>query len=228
MRINKYIASCGICSRRAADVFIEQRKVKINGVKAERNSVVKEDDVVTVKGMVISKPQKEYWMLNKPTGYLSATSDKFEKTIVELINTRERIFPLGRLDKDTEGLILLTNDGDVFNSLMHPRSQIYKEYYVKLDKKVLEEDIEKIKTGIYLPKFGFTTLPAKVTKKKFTELYLSISQGKKRQIRRLFGFLGYEVLYLKRISIGKIKLGNLNVGENRPLMKEEIEWLRSL
>lgn len=234
IRINKYLASLGIDSRRAIDKMIDEGKIKVNGVIAESGIKVDNNDEILIDGKSIkkSRDEKVYFMLNKPQKVLSASKDtRGRKLVIDLINTSERIFPIGRLDYDTEGLILLTNDGDIYNKIVHPKTEVYKTYYVEVLGSVNMSSLNKLKKGVMLDKQ--MTLPAKArvissTNLK-TTLNVAIKEGRNRQIRRMFEEIGHKVVFLKRISIGELELDkSLKLGEYRPLKKKEIKYLYSL
>ena len=234
MRINKFLSSLGIASRRAIDKYIEEGRIKVNGVIASTGIDVTEDDEIYMDNKKIETKrieEKVYFMLNKPLEVLSASSDdRGRKTVVDLIKTDKRIFPIGRLDYMTSGLILLTNDGELFNRLVHPKSEIYKKYYIKVFGEVKKEEIEELKKGVLLE--DGKTLPAKVSGIKYdknkTSMYISIREGRNRQIRRMIEKFGYKVLMLRREKIGELFLGDLKEGKYRELTKEEIEYLYSV
>lgn len=234
MRINKFLSSLGIASRRAIDKYIEEGRIKVNGVIASTGIDVTEDDEIYIDNKKIETKrieEKVYFILNKPLEVLSASSDdRGRKTVVDLIKTDKRIFSIGRLDYMTSGLILLTNDGELFNRLVHPKSEIYKKYYIKVFGKVKKEEIEELKKGVLLE--DGKTLPAKVSGIKYdknkTSMYISIREGRNRQIRRMIEKFGYKVLMLRREKIGELSLGDLKEGKYRELTKEEIEYLYSV
>ena len=234
MRINKFLSSLGIASRRAIDKYIEEGRIKVNGVIASTGIDVTEEDEIYIDNKKIEKKrieEKVYFMLNKPLEVLSASSDdRGRKTVVDLIKTDKRIFPIGRLDYMTSGLILLTNDGELFNRLVHPKSEIYKKYYIKVFGEVKKEEIEELKKGVLLE--DGKTLPAKISGIKYdknkTSMYISIREGRNRQIRRMIEKFGYKVLMLRREKIGELSLGDLKEGKYRELTKEEIEYLYSV
>ena len=234
MRINKFLSSLGIASRRAIDKYIEEGRIKVNGVIASTGIDVTEEDEICIDNKKIETnriEEKVYFMLNKPLEVLSASSDdRGRKTVVDLIKTDKRIFPIGRLDYMTSGLILLTNDGELFNRLVHPKSEIYKKYYIKVFGEVKKEEIEELKKGILLE--DGKTLPAKVSGIKYdknkTSMYISIREGRNRQIRRMIEKFGYKVLMLRREKIGELSLGDLKEGKYRELTREEIEYLYSV
>ena len=234
MRINKFLSSLGIASRRAIDKYIEEDRIKVNGVIASTGIDVNEEDEIYIDNKKIETnriEEKVYFMLNKPLEVLSASSDdRGRKTVVDLIKTDKRIFPIGRLDYMTSGLILLTNDGELFNRLVHPKSEIYKKYYIKVFGEVKKEEIEELKKGVLLE--DGKTLPAKVSGIKYdknkTSMYISIREGRNRQIRRMIEKFGYKVLMLRREKIGELSLGDLKEGKYRELTREEIEYLYSV
>lgn len=234
MRINKFLSSLGIASRRAIDKYIEEGRIRVNGVIASTGIDVTEDDEIYIDNKKIETKrieEKVYFILNKPLEVLSASSDdRGRKTVVDLIKTDKRIFPIGRLDYMTSGLILLTNDGELFNRLVHPKSEIYKKYYIKVFGEVKKEEIEELKKGVLLE--DGKTLPAKVSGIKYdknkTSMYISIREGRNRQIRRMIEKFGYKVLMLRREKIGELSLGDLKEGKYRELTKEEIEYLYSV
>lgn len=231
MRINQYLASCGVTSRRKAEELILSGKVKVNGqVVTVLSTDIKNEDVVEFDGNVI-KPQsnKVYIMLNKPKGYLTTVSDdRGRPTVLKLIkNVNERIFPVGRLDYNTEGLLLLTNDGEFSNLVTHPSKHISKTYEVLLKTKPSNESLQKLRSGVELD--GVKTLPAVVSKPKNADgLYLveiKIFEGKNRQVRRMFEAVGYKVFALKRTSVGCLQLKDLPLKNYRFLNKNEINMI---
>ena len=234
MRINKFLSSLGIASRRAIDKYIEEGRIKVNGVIASTGIDITEDDEIYIDNKKIETKrieEKVYFILNKPLEVLSASSDdRGRKTVVDLIKTDKRIFPIGRLDYMTSGLILLTNDGELFNRLVHPKSEIYKKYYIKVFGEVKKEEIEELKKGVLLE--DGKTLPAKVSGIKYdknkTSMYISIREGRNRQIRRMIEKFGYKVLMLRREKIGELSLGDLPEGKYRELTVQEIEYLYSI
>lgn len=230
MRINKFIANSGYCSRRNADLLLEQGKVFVNGKLATKGIDISENDEVLVEGKKIKLEEaKKYYLLNKPIGYSSTAKAQFqEKIVLDLIDSKERIYPVGRLDKDSFGLLLLTNDGDLAFKLTHPSHNVEKEYIVKVDKTLKESDLKKLSSGIMLE--GKITRKARFEMLDFKSNIVKVflKEGRNRQIRKMFKTLGYNVISLERIAFGKIKLGKLKVGSYRELSKEEIEYLRSL
>lgn len=233
IRINKFLAELGIGSRRAIDKMIEEKKIKVNGVLAESGIKVDKTDNIVINGRPLNfeRKKKVYFMLNKPKRVLSTAKDeRGRKTVVDLIDTKERIFPIGRLDYDTEGLILLTNDGEVFNKVIHPRTEVYKTYLVEARGNINMSTLNKLKRGIMLD--DKITLPAKakiiLADEKHTVLHFAIKEGRNRQVRRMFESVGHNVINLKRIMLGELNLDGLEIGEYRPLTKKEINYLYSL
>ncbi len=221
-RLNKYIASCGICSRRKADELIEQGKVTINdAVITNLGEKVQEGDIVKVNNKEISKEEKKvYIILNKPKGYVTTNSDQFHrKSVIDLIHEDVRVYPIGRLDMYTEGLLLLTNDGEFSNKMMHPRNKIEKTYIVTTNTKVTEKQLENLRNGVDIG--DYITRPAKAKMISENKLQIIISEGKNRQVRRMCEAAGINLLNLKRVQIGNIKLENLQSGKYRYLTEEE-------
>lgn len=235
IRINKYLSSCGLGSRRKVEEFILDSKIKINGktVHSLSELVDTDNDIVEYNNRIISAISAKYYLiLNKPKGYITTVNDERGRpTVMDLIPgefKNVKVNPVGRLDMDSEGLLLLTNDGDAAYKLTHPRFQITKEYIVELDVPLKQEDRIKIEKGIIL--YGMKTNPAKIVildRKKKT-VKITLTEGKKRHIRITFSKLSYKVRSLKRISYGPIRLANLKAGSCRKLNKIEIEKLKEL
>lgn len=224
IRLNKYIATSGVCSRRNADELIASGKVKVNGIviKEMGMQVDETKDVVYVNNKKISiKEEKVYIMLNKPKGYVTTNNDQFDRpSTKDLIKEKIRVFPIGRLDMNTEGLLLLTNDGDFANKLMHPSNKVEKTYVVTLRKPITDEQIKKLQDGVDIG--DYITRPAKVKRITPLELEIKISEGKNRQIRRMCESVNADLKNLKRIQIGNLKLGDLKLGKYRLLSLDEI------
>lgn len=228
IRLQKYISDSGITSRRKAEELILDGRVKVNGIVATLGCKVDEiNDVIEIDSKVISKEEnKVYIMLNKPTGYLSSVSDdRGRKTVVDLVDVKERIFPVGRLDFDTEGLLLLTNDGEFTYKITHPKFEITKTYIAKLDKNVNPEDLKKFLKGVKIEDYLALAKEVSLINEDKNEVLITISQGKNRQVRKMFEKIGYKVITLKRISIGKLMLGTLKKGEWKHLSKKELDRL---
>lgn len=233
MRINKYIADSGVASRRAVDKMIEEKRVYINGKVASLGAEVENGDTVTVDGRVVRPTQKlVYYILNKPKGYVTTVKDdKGRKTVMELLPKRsERVYPVGRLDYDTEGLLIFTNDGDLANRLTHPINEIPKTYVAKVESKVTDSMLEKLRSGVIID--GVKTKRASVkvveTTKTHTKVSITITEGRNRQVRKMFEAVGLEVVFLKRIKIGDLSIRGLNRGEVRSLTAQEVFYLKNL
>ena len=221
-RINKYIASCGVCSRRKADELVLSGKVVVNEkVVQELGYKVNDTDVVKVNGKIIHKEANNiYIILNKPKGYITTSKEQFgRKSVMDLIKEKERVYPIGRLDMYTEGLLLLTNDGEFSNKLMHPTNKIEKTYIVTTTSNITDKQIEMLKSGVDIG--GYITREAKVRALSSTQIEIIISEGKNRQVRKMCSSVGIKVTNLKRIKVGNIELGDLPVGKYRYLTEKE-------
>ena len=227
VRINKYIANAGVCSRRDADKLVESGKVTVNGCVATPGISVTSKDTVCVNGKVIKKADdKVVLAFYKPVGITCTERDKFaEKTILEYVKYPVRVTYAGRLDKESEGLILLTNDGDLIQALMKGSHEHEKEYVVKTDKEITPVFLEKMSQGIYLRELDRTTRPCQVTQVGKNTFKIILTQGLNRQIRRMCKELGYTVKSLKRIRIEKITIDGLKIGQYRELTEREKENL---
>ena len=221
MRINKFLSETGITSRRGADKYIEDGRVTINGALAELGSKVQAGDEVRVDGRIIEQPQREYVYiaLNKPVGITSTTERHIEGNIVDFVNHAERIFHIGRLDKDSEGLILLTNDGDIVNEILRAENEHEKEYIVRVDMPVTDSFLQKMEEGVEI--LPTVTLPATAETLTKYSVKQAIQHALNRQIRRMCTALGYEVRSLQRVRIMNIRLGDLPVGQWRDLSDDE-------
>lgn len=235
MRLDKYLAEMGVGTRQEVKKQIRQGKVTVNGtvVKAADTKIDEICDEVTIGGRNISYVSYEYYMLNKPGGVVSATEDRRDTTVIDLIKDKKRkdLFPVGRLDKDTEGLLLITNDGDLAHRLLAPKKHVDKVYYAKIDGMVTEEDVKRFAEGIDIgAEEEEMTRPAKLDIMKSaeeSEIRLTIHEGKFHQVKRMFLAVGKEVTYLKRERMGTLCLDeNLKPGEYRLLTEEEIENVR--
>lgn len=223
MRINKYIAACGVCSRRKAEEYILSGRVRINDMVVSILSAdVKENDEVFLDEKKIELENKYvYLMLNKPRGYVTTNNEQFgRKYTLDLIKENVRVYPIGRLDMDTEGLLLFTNDGEFANMLTHPKNKIEKTYIVTTNTFVTNENVETLKKGVDIG--GYVTKEAKVKKIGEKKIKIIISEGKNRQVRKMCSAVGLEVVNLKRVQISSLKLGNLACGKYRYLTKDEI------
>ena len=229
-RINKYLSEVGYCSRREADKLIDAGRVTINGVVPEMGTKIAPNDEVHVDGKLIKNTKDAfiYLAFNKPVGIVCTTDTRVEKdNIIDFINYHKRIFPIGRLDKPSEGLILLTDDGDIVNKILRASNNHEKEYIVTVDKPISQTFINRMSGGIYLEDLGQTTKKCKVTKINSHTFSIILTQGLNRQIRRMCEYLTYEVQTLKRVRIMNIKL-DMPIGEYRELTSEEFKELNTL
>ncbi len=228
MRLNKFIAESGFCSRRKADELILEGRVSVNKHEAILGMDITDADTVKIDGERIKINTKfEYYMLNKPKRVLCSSEDKFgRKLAVDFIKTKRRLFTYGRLDFMTEGLIIISNDGEIYNHVMHPRKKLYKSYIAKVNRDIEEKDIEALTHGVVIE--GKRTAPSKVKKIDKKEIRIAIYEGRNRQIRKMLETLGYMVDSLKRVKVGELGLGNLQSGESRALTTEEVEYLKNL
>ena len=230
-RLQKIIANSGICSRRKAEQLISAGKVKVDGkIITELGVKVSEKSTIEVDGNLISKEEKEYYLLNKPRGVLTTTSDdKNRKTVVDLIDTDKRIYPVGRLDYDTTGVLILTNDGDFANMIMHPKNKIDKVYIAKVKGIVNGEAVHKLENGIMIDNTLVKASKVKVrkidNKTDHSLVEITIHDGKNHQVKRMFEAVGYLVDKLKREKIAFITVDNLNSGEYRKLTNKEVSKL---
>lgn len=233
-RLQKYMASCGVASRRKCEEFIIEGKVKVNGkvVDTLGEKVNGEKDIIEFQGKRIFREEKKvYIALNKPIKYVTTVKDeKDRKTVLDLIDVEERIYPIGRLDFMTSGLLLLTNDGEVFNKIIHPRTEKNKTYIAKIKGVPNKREIEYFKNGVDIGGYITAKSEFKVIKSErtYTIVEIKIHEGKNRQIRKMCDKINHPVLELKRISIGKIRLGNLKEGTWRYLEKNEVDYLKNL
>jgi 23S rRNA pseudouridine2604 synthase len=227
VRLNKFISETGVCSRREADDWIAAGRVTINGARAGVGAVVGDGDVVALDGNVITakdKPKPVYIALNKPVGIVCTTERAVEGNIVDFVDHPERVFPIGRLDKESEGLILLTNDGDIVNEVLRVENDHEKEYVVAVDKNVTPEFLEKMSRGVRID-VGHTR-PCKVMQVAARGFRIVLKQGLNRQIRKMCEVLGFQVVGLQRVRIMHIELGHLKVGRWRNLSEAEVAGLK--
>jgi 23S rRNA pseudouridine2605 synthase len=232
VRLNRYIALCGYASRRGADSLIADGKVKINGITAQTMApdVDTKNDIVSVEGNELSLPKsKVYVMLNKPAGYICSCSDeRGRKTVIDIVKEADaRLFPVGRLDYDTEGLLILTNDGDFAYRCTHPKHEIRKTYYAVIEGSPEKSSLDKIRKGIIID--DKTTSEAEINVIESgcgkTSLNVTIHEGRNRQVKKMFESIGHEVIHLKRVSIGDLTLGSLKTGEWRIMNKDDFGLL---
>lgn len=232
LRLDKYLADMGIGTRTQVKKEISRGSVQVNGevIKRPEQKIDTETDQVIYAGKPVTYAEYEYYMLNKPAGVVSATEDRHDQTVLDLITDRQRndLFPVGRLDKDTEGLLLITNDGDLAHRLLSPKKHVDKLYYAKVAGKVTEEDGEKFRQGVDIGEEKLT-LPAELKILKsdaISEIHLTIREGKFHQVKRMFQAVGKEVVYLKRLQMGTLSLDeSLAPGEYRKLTENEVREL---
>lgn len=230
MRLDKYLCDMNMGSRSVVKELTKKGNVTVNDVLVKTSDYkVSPTDVIIVNGVTVSYQRLFYYMLNKPTGYISATTDTKEKTVLELLGSDNRsdLFPVGRLDKDTEGLLLISNDGELAHNLLSPKKHIAKKYYVILANAISDEEINQIEKGIDIGEEK-KTLPAVIKKIDDCSLYISITEGKYHQVKRMFQAVHNEVIYLKRIAMGDVTLDeSLALGEYRALTQEELNCLKN-
>ena len=232
IRLDKYLADMGIGTRTEVKKMVRQGKVRIDNdiVKFPEQKLDTATQKVFYEGQEVGYTEYEYYMLNKPEGYVSATTDAKDKTVLDLITDKKRkdLFPVGRLDKDTEGLLLITNDGDLAHRLLAPKKHVDKLYYAKVEGVVTEEDVKAFAQGVDIGE-DEVTRPAVLEVLKcdeVSEIHLTIQEGKFHQVKRMFEAVDKKVIYLKRISMGTLRLDeNLKLGEYRPLTEEELKHL---
>ncbi len=232
IRLNKYLADCGVGSRRACDKLISDGAVKINGRTAVLGDTYEEGDKITVNGKRVGDQQAScYIMLHKPKGCVTTARDELgRKTVMDLIDIKVRLFPVGRLDYDTEGLLILTNDGDLANRLTHPRNEVNKTYVARISGMLEESDRQQLERGVIID--GKKTAPCKVKiinkDQHHTRVEITIHEGRNRQVKKMFEAVGKEIEFLKRVAIGDLRLGGLQRGKYRYLSEMEIDYLKNL
>ena len=232
MRINKYLAQCGVASRRECDRLIAEGKVTVNGRPAGLGDDVNDGDNIKVEGRPVSVKKSEYYLLHKPKGYLCTVSDdKGRKTVMDILGDGVgRVYPVGRLDYDSEGLLILTTDGELAQHLTHPSNEVPKTYLVKVEGRLTEADLNPIRSGIEID--GYVTKKCRAhiveTNKNYTKVELVLREGKNREIRKMFAAIGREVTLLKRTKVGELTLRGLDRGAFRKLTPAEVEYLKSI
>lgn len=238
LRLDKYLCDMQIGSRAEVKELIKKKRIKVNEetVTKPELKIDTDNDIIKFDDEIINYQEYEYFMLNKPQGVISATNDKSDKTVIDLINDAKRkdLFPVGRLDKDTEGLLLITNDGELSHNLLSPKKHVDKTYFAKVKGHITDEEVLKFKNGLVVDE-TFTAKPARLHVLEFnaadntTDIQITIHEGKFHQIKRMFEAVGSEVLYLKRLSMGTLLLDkNLMPGEYRKLSQEEINALKGV
>ncbi len=234
-RIDKILSNMGIGSRKQIKQDARKGHIKINDEIVKDSSKIIDTDIDQIKhkDKIIKYVQYIYLMMNKPSGVVSATEDNFDKTVIDLLNEEDKIynlFPVGRLDKDTEGLLLITNDGQLAHDLLSPRKHVDKTYYAEVEEEITEKDVKAFSEGVILTNENYKTLPAKlqiIESGYPSSCYVTIKEGKFHQVKRMFNAVNNEVIYLKRLSMGPLKLDErLKVGEYRHLTDNEIEMLK--
>jgi len=235
MRINKYIASCGVASRRKAEEIILAKRVKVNGKTVEELSfnIDENNDVVEIDGQRIGLNEESvYIVLNKPEGYITTVKDQFDRpSVLDLVSDiKERVYPIGRLDYETSGLLILTNDGDLTYKLTHPKFGIQKKYIVKIEGPIKESELAVLRAGVVIDGVRFAKCKVEVQsfENNISKLSVILTEGKNREIRRMFEAINHEVIFLKRVEFAGIRLGGLKRGEMRPLKPFEVEYLKSI
>ena len=230
MRLNKYLSSHGVCSRREGDRLIEEGRVSVNGETAPTGLQVNEGDLVTVDGKPVRETVEEIFLaVNKPRGVVVTTDRTWgDRVLEDIISCRERVFAVGRLDKESEGLILMTNNGDASNLIQKAHERHEKEYVVSVDRPVTEQFLKGMRSGVLLEEIGRTTRPCTVSKIDDHSFGIVLTEGMNRQIRRMCSSFGYRVTSLKRIRIMNILLGDLPSGASRELTREEIREIKTL
>ena len=233
MRINKYLAQCGVASRRDCDRIISEGRVTLNGRVCGLGDDVADGDTVKVDGKQVAIKKNEYYLLHKPKGYLSTVSDdKGRKTVMDILGSGVgRVYPVGRLDYDSEGLLILTTDGELAQHLTHPSNEVPKTYLVKVEGRLTEDDLNPIRSGIEI-EGGYVTKKCRAhiveTNRDFTRVEMVLREGKNREIRKMFAAIGKEGMLLKRTKVGELTLRGLERGSFRKLSPAEVEYLKSI
>lgn len=227
IRLNKFLSMCGVCSRRKADELILNKKILVNGKNVSQLGMLIDEkkDEVKYEGKVLKvQERKIYIMLNKPAGYITTSKEQFGRpSVLDLITEKERVFPVGRLDMDTEGLLILTNDGEFANNLMHPSKKIEKTYTAKVLGNITEDKINKLKNGVKVE--DYITAPAKVRMLSKNSLEIIIHEGKNREVKKMCKAVGLKVEKLRRTKIGSLELGNLEIGKYTLISEEKIKLM---
>ncbi len=226
MRLDKYLTECGIGSRKEVKKIIDSGAVSVNEkiVSSPKENVNEEKDIVKYNEKIIKYKKFRYYILNKISGYITAVDDPKEKTVMDILPDwviKKDLAPVGRLDKDTEGLLLLTNDGQLNHRLLSPKSHVDKTYYAELEKDISEDDLEKLRKGVDIG--GYITMPAEAKKIEEKKIHLTIKEGKFHQVKKMLEAVNNKVVYLKRISFGKLELKEMELGEVKEVEIEDIE-----
>ena len=225
MRLDKYLVECGIGSRKEVKKIIDEKLISVNDkiILSPKENINEENDIVKYNNEIIKYKKFRYYILNKISGYITAVDDPRDKTVMELLPDwviKKDLAPVGRLDKDTEGLLLLTNDGQLNHKLLSPKSHVEKTYYAELEKNISQDDLEKLEKGVDIG--GYITMPALAQKIDDNKIYLTIKEGKFHQVKKMLEAVNNKVVYLKRISFGKLKLDNMKLGEVREVNLDDI------
>ena len=225
MRLDKYLVECGIGSRKEVKKIIDNKFVSVNDkiISSSKENVDEEKDIVKYRDEIIKYKKFRYYILNKKGGYITAVDDPKDKTVMDLLPEwviKKDLAPVGRLDKDTEGLLLLTNDGQLNHRLLSPKSHVDKTYYAELEKNISEDDLEKLRNGVDIG--GYMTMPALAEKIEDKKIHLTIKEGKFHQVKKMLEAVENKVVYLKRISFGNLKLNDMELGEVREVNLEDI------
>ena len=226
MRLDKYLTECGIGSRKEVKKIIDSGAVSVNEktVSSPKENVNEEKDIIKYNEKIIKYKKFRYYILNKISGYITAVDDPREKTVMDILPDwviKKDLAPVGRLDKDTEGLLLLTNDGQLNHRLLSPKSHVDKTYYAELEKDISEDDLEKLRKGVDIG--GYITMPAEAKKIEEKKIHLTIKEGKFHQVKKMLEAVNNKVVYLKRISFGKLELKEMELGEVKEVEIEDIE-----
>ena len=225
MRLDKYLVECGIGSRKEVKKIIDGKLVSVNDkiISSPKENIDEEKDTVKCRDEIIKYKKFRYYILNKKSGYITAVDDPRDKTVMDLLPEwviKKDLAPVGRLDKDTEGLLLLTNDGQLNHRLLSPKSHVDKTYYAELEKNISEDDLEKLRNGVDIG--GYMTMPALAEKIEDKKIHLTIKEGKFHQVKKMLEAVENKVVYLKRISFGNLKLKDMELGEVREVNLEDI------
>lgn len=225
MRLDKYLVECGIGSRKEVKKIIDEKLISVNDkiILSPKENINEENDIVKYNNEVIKYKKFRYYILNKISGYITAVDDPRDKTVMELLPDwviKKDLAPVGRLDKDTEGLLLLTNDGQLNHKLLSPKNHVEKTYYAELEKNISQDDLEKLEKGVDIG--GYITMPALAQKIDDNKIHLTIKEGKFHQVKKMLEAVNNKVVYLKRISFGKLKLDNMKLGEVREVNLDDI------
>ena len=225
MRLDKFLVECGIGSRKEVKKLISDKQITVNGnvIVSPKENIDEINDEIKYAGEKLEYKEFRYYILNKKAGYITAVDDPRDRTVMELLPDwviRKDLAPVGRLDKDTEGLLLLTNDGQLSHKLLSPKSHVEKKYYAELEKEISEEDIKKLEAGVDIG--GYMTMPAKAEKIDEKKIFLTIKEGKFHQVKKMLEAVGNKVIYLKRVSFGKLELKSLMLGEVKEIKIDDI------